>query len=206
MKNNITYFHKNNDVEYISYHNVTQRYPTHTHVSHVTSGFILEGAVCITCDGRKRIYHAGEYFRILPDTPHAVEPADGSPYSMLCICINTEAITAEPEAGAVSIGKLKRLLMEAPETPLLIEDMARYIKVSPYHMIRRFRTECGLTPHQFQMQCRVRKAQRMLEAGKSVIDVAYDAGFCDQSHFDRCFHRIVRLTPREYVQSVRRFA
>ena len=74
--------------------------------------------------------------------------------------------------------------------------------MSPYHMIRQFKSFCGLTPHQFQIQCRVRKAQKILEEGKSVTEAAYAAGFCDQSHFDRCFQRIVRLTPSEYRQAL----
>lgn len=45
-----------------------------------------------------------------------------------------------------------------------------------------------------------------IEEGKSVTEVAYATGFCDQSHFDRCFHKIVGLTPNEYKQSVKRLA
>ncbi|MDE7404115.1 MAG: AraC family transcriptional regulator, partial [Lachnospiraceae bacterium] len=82
----------------------------------------------------------------------------------------------------------------------------RRISISPYHMIRKFKAVCGLTPHQFQIQCRVRMAQRLLEEGKSVTEAAYAAGFCDQSHFDRCFRKAVRLTPNEYKQSVKLLA
>lgn len=102
------------------------------------------------------------------------------------------------EMAAAGVKRLQQLILESPENDFSIEDMARHIGFSPYHMIRQFKAVCGLTPHQFQIQCRVRKAQKLLEQGESVIEAAYAAGFCDQSHFDRCFQKIVRLTPREY--------
>lgn len=94
--------------------------------------------------------------------------------------------------------KLKKRILDTPEDVFLVEDMAQSIGMSPYHMIRQFKAACGLTPHQFQIQCRVRKGQKLLEEGKSVTEAAYATGFCDQSHFDRCFQRIVRLTPSAY--------
>ena len=97
------------------------------------------------------------------------------------------------------------LTVHTPEKVFSIEDMAQSISVSPYHMIRQFKAACGLTPHQFQIQCRIRKAQKLLEEGKSVIEAAYATGFCDQSHFDRCFRKIVRLTPSKYKQAVKPF-
>lgn len=102
------------------------------------------------------------------------------------------------ETTAANVRRLKQLILEAPENAFSIKEMAYHIGISPYHMIRQFKAVCGLTPHQFQIQCRVRKAQKLLERGESVIEAAYATGFCDQSHFDRCFQKIVRLTPREY--------
>lgn len=54
---------------------------------------------------------------------------------------------------------------------------------------------------EFQIQCKVRKAQKLLEKEKRVCEVTYDAGFCDQSHLDRCFQKIVGLTPKEYKEA-----
>ena len=83
----------------------------------------------------------------------------------------------------------------------LIEEMAKDAGISPYHMIRKFKKAFGLTPHQFQIQCKVRKAQRLLEQKKSIAEVTYEAGFYDQSHLDRCFQKIVGMTPKEYKEA-----
>lgn len=93
---------------------------------------------------------------------------------------------------------LKHKLLEVPETSISIEDMSNEICVSSFHMIRQFKKEVGLTPHQFQIQCRIRKAQKMLLSHRTIAEVALDTGFCDQSHFVRCFNKIVGMTPTSY--------
>lgn len=239
MRNHILYSQKNEHIECIYYRNATLSYPLHTHTDHVTFGYVLEGKVVIPCGGEKKRYRAGEHFCIPPDTPHAIETVDDTPYSMLCLCVaigkmsdgsSEEMAGRLPDGGqrkygeqsaheddmtadkvfnghiaetAADIRRLKQLILEVPENVFSIEDMAYHVGISPFHMIRQFKAVCGLTPHQFQIQCRVRKAQKLLEQGESVTEAAYAAGFCDQSHFDRCFQKIVRLTPGEYKRCLR---
>lgn len=93
---------------------------------------------------------------------------------------------------------VKHKLLEVPEIAISIEDMSNEICVSSFHMIRQFKKEIGLTPHQFQIQCRIRKAQKMLLNDKTVVEVALDMGFYDQSHFVRCFKKLVGMTPASY--------
>ena len=123
---------------------------------------------------------------------------DGKPYSMMVLCIRTE-----PEIGDTDLQDIRLALLEQPENLYLIQEMAKDAHISPYYMIRRFRKAFGLTPHQFQIQCRVRKAQKLLEKEKSISRVTYDAGFSDQSHLDKCFLKLVGLTPAQYRDAVR---
>ncbi len=223
MQDQIIYSQKNEHIECIYYKDATLSYPNHTHTGHITFGYVLEGKLCVICDGKRRLYQAGDNFCIPPDTSHAIDTVNDTPYSMVCLCVAVSKafdVVSENTAGRASSGdggetadkalngqsgetaadlkRLKQLILQSPENAFSIEDMAHHIGISPYHMIRQFRAVCGLTPHQFQIQCRVRKAQRLLEQGESVTEAAYAAGFCDQSHFDRCFQKIVRITPREY--------
>lgn len=206
MKNNIIYEQVNHNTECIFYKDVVQSYSLHTHANHITYGFILEGVVSMICAGEKRFCHAGECFCIPPDIPHAIESVNGTAYSMICICISADKMPEEVGKDISYAKKLKQLILNAPENTFSIKDMAKSIGISPYHMIRKFKEICGLTPHQFQIQCRIRKAQKLLEEDKSVTEAAYATGFCDQSHFDRCFRKIVRLTPAEYKQSAKHSA
>lgn len=103
-----------------------------------------------------------------------------------------------PPQKETSISGLKTQLESDPEQRCSIDDMAKIASVSKYHLIRVFKHEVGLTPHQFQIQNRIRKAQRLLEGTATMTEAALAAGFCDQSHFIRQFRRLVGLTPKDY--------
>lgn len=92
----------------------------------------------------------------------------------------------------------KKQIEYYPEMKLSIDEMARSLYISKYHFIRSFKKAIGLTPHQFQIQNRVRKAQHMLKNVDSMTEVALTTGFCDQSHFIKQFERYVGLTPTVY--------
>ena len=99
------------------------------------------------------------------------------------------------------ISSLKRQLELYPENKFSIEEMAQNAFVSKYHFIRRFKAEVGLTPHQFQLQNRIRKAQRLMHKAETITDVALTTGFCDQSHFIKQFKKQVGLSPLTYKLS-----
>ena len=98
------------------------------------------------------------------------------------------------------IGKAARRREQFPEADLRISGLARSACMSESHFIRSFRHAVGLTPRQFQIQNRVRKAQRILDSHGSVVEAALSAGFYDQSHLTRHFKRLVGLTPAVYRQ------
>ncbi len=203
MVNQITYYQQKNDIACIVYKNSTLSYPVHTHAKHITFGYLTDGELRVICGARECLYHAGESFCIMPDILHTVEALNGVTYSMISVCIPMDKIVSSKDEQNYS-NTLKKMIINVPENRFSIEDMAQNIGVSPYHMIRQFKNVCGLTPHQFQIQCRVRKAQKLLEEGESVTEAAYATGFCDQSHLDRCFRKIVRLTPSAYQQAVKK--
>lgn len=103
-----------------------------------------------------------------------------------------------PVQKETHISILKTQLETYPEIKCSLDDMADTVFISKYDLIRRFKHEIGLTPHQFQLQNRIRKAQRLLEKSSTIAEVALATGFCDQSHFIRHFKKIVGLTPTDY--------
>jgi AraC-like DNA-binding protein len=83
------------------------------------------------------------------------------------------------------------------EVPL--ERAAREAGLSPFHFLRLFAKVLGVTPHQYLVRCRLRRAARLLANDtRSVTDVAYDAGFTDISNFTRTFHRAAGVSPRRF--------
>ncbi len=108
-------------------------------------------------------------------------------------------ILAFPERKEVE--SARNLLAGAPENPFPVEELSRQVFVSRFYLIREFKKRFGLTPHQYQMQTRIRKAQHLLLEGRSITEVALITGFCDQSHFDRWFRKMLGITPSEYMEA-----
>lgn len=82
-----------------------------------------------------------------------------------------------------------------------LAELAALVQLSPYHFLRLFKQSVGVTPHQYILQCRIKKAKFLLQNSElSIANVAARIGFCDQSHFNRYFKRIVGVTPRQYLQ------
>lgn len=99
------------------------------------------------------------------------------------------------------IHDLKKQLELYPECKLTVDEMAQNAFISKYHFIRSFKAEVGLTPHQFQIQNRIRKAQRLIHKTETITEVALTTGFCDQSHFIKQFEKYVGLSPLTYKSS-----
>lgn len=96
-------------------------------------------------------------------------------------------------------------ITSCPENELPIETLAADIFVSKYYLIKKFKSSMGMTPHQFRIQNRIRKSQRLLDKKKTIGRIATEMGFYDQSHFDKAFQKIVGISPSEYLHSKEQF-
>jgi AraC family transcriptional regulator len=71
--------------------------------------------------------------------------------------------------------------------------------MSAFHFLRVFSSVVGVTPHQYLLRARLRRASRLLAGSdRPVTDVAFDVGFGDLSNFVRTFHRAAGVSPRRF--------
>ena len=181
-------------IETVSFEEVNISYPVHTHIGHFIFGIITKGKVKITIDHKEFTCCEGEMFSVALNLPHSIEPISNN-YSMISICV--------PQDDDIerNLDIIRKCIIGNPEVEINIAQMAEMVHISKYHMLRRFSEENGLTPHKFQLQCRIRKAQELLRDGMKVVDVAAVLGFCDQSHLCRVFKKQVGISPEEYINS-----
>jgi AraC-like DNA-binding protein len=81
---------------------------------------------------------------------------------------------------------------------ITIDDLACKYKVNKFHFIRMFRKHTGLPPMSYVLLHRVIHAKKLITDNLSMINVALDSGFYDQSHFNHCFRRYIGVSPLEY--------
>ena len=85
-----------------------------------------------------------------------------------------------------------------------LDRAARQAGLSPFHFLRLFARIVGVTPHQYLLRSRLRRAARALAADdRPVSDIALDVGFGDLSNFVRTFHRAAGVSPRGFRQVAR---
>ncbi|HEY6940978.1 AraC family transcriptional regulator [Dokdonella sp.] len=76
--------------------------------------------------------------------------------------------------------------------------------LSPFHFLRTFGRVLGVTPHQYLLRARLRRAARLLAGDeRPVTEVAYEVGFGDLSNFVRTFGRAAGMSPRAFRRAAR---
>lgn len=79
-----------------------------------------------------------------------------------------------------------------------LDDVARAANLSPFHLVRVFEKNTGVTPHAYLIQERVRAARERLPLPARLADIAAELGFSDQAHLTRLFKRQYGVTPGAY--------
>jgi AraC-like DNA-binding protein len=90
-------------------------------------------------------------------------------------------------------------LDENAHEPLNLDRVARATGLSQFHFLRLFAQVLGVTPHQYLVRARLRRAAHLLaDDDRPITDVALDVGFADLSNFVRTFHRAAGVSPRAF--------
>lgn len=88
--------------------------------------------------------------------------------------------------------------------PVDLERASQQAGLSSFHFLRLFTRILGVTPHQYLLRSRLRRAARALATeDRAISDIALDVGFADLSNFVRTFHRAAGVSPRGFRQAAR---
>lgn len=88
--------------------------------------------------------------------------------------------------------------------PIELDDAARAAGLSSFHFLRLFTKVLGVSPHQYLLRSRLRRAARLLaDEERSVTEIALDVGFNDLSNFVRTFRRAAGVTPSGFRAAAR---
>ncbi len=98
--------------------------------------------------------------------------------------------------------KIKEYLDKNYLEELTLEEMAETFNLSTIHLIRVFKKEFGLPIHSYILNKKVHYAKELLSSNKSIVEVALQSGFFDQSHLNRSFKRVFQLSPKEFQKSI----
>jgi AraC family transcriptional regulator len=88
------------------------------------------------------------------------------------------------------------LLSENLSGRIRLSQLAAECGLSVSHFARSFKASFGVSAHGWLVQRRIERSQELLmRTGRSLADIADQAGFTDQAAFSRTFRQIVGITP-----------
>lgn len=115
--------------------------------------------------------------------------------------VRPDAARPEGEHMARAVAKARECIENEDGQGAGLEELAQNCGVDAYALHRAFTRLVGLPPHAFQTHARLRRAKQLLRRGMTPAEAAIAAGFCDQSHLNRHFARVVGLTPAQYARA-----
>jgi AraC family transcriptional regulator len=80
--------------------------------------------------------------------------------------------------------------------PIRLSELASLADLSPSQFGRAFKISTGTTPHLWHLDARIETAKGLLaQHHYSLVEVALDTGFSEQSHFNRAFRAATGVSP-----------
>jgi len=116
-------------------------------------------------------------------------------------CLERLRDEANPPAETLHplINEVKAILLRDLEHPLSVPSLANEVALSPNYLSSLFHRETGTTIRQFVDLKRVERSKELLlDARRSIKQVAYALGYADQHHFSRVFRRVTGTPPSRY--------
>jgi AraC-like DNA-binding protein len=108
------------------------------------------------------------------------------------------AVCREPSRARRDYAEdVKALLQRRFRERLQLDDIARSLYVSAFHLCRLFREEVGVPIHRYLNRLRLREALGPVTNGVADLsDLALDLGFSSHSHFTAAFRKEFGVSPR----------
>lgn len=143
-----------------------------------------------------RLYHEFRNWQVCSDLV-----AEGITLEMLAYSMRNQ-VPAEKQQPAWLLRVVEKLNDGFAEN-FTMEELALEANVHPVHLAAVFRQFYGETMGEYIQKLRVAHASRLLlDRETPLVEIAYAAGFSDQSHFTRVFKRYVGITPGAFRNSL----
>ena len=97
--------------------------------------------------------------------------------------------------------RAREMIYESHGRSLSVEEIALSVNVHPVTLSKKFSEHFGMTMGKFQRSVQISRAIELMQAGKhTLMDVAFEVGFYDQSHFSKVFKEFHQMTPGEFLK------
>jgi AraC-like DNA-binding protein len=104
-----------------------------------------------------------------------------------------------PPGAVARVTRALRAIDRGRDRDLPLSALAAQADLSPFHFLRTFEQQTGLTPHQYIRRARLRDAAaRLLSGDGKVVDAAFECGFGDESNYNRSIRKEFGVSPKQF--------
>lgn len=117
----------------------------------------------------------------------------------LILLMNSEYINV-PSMNIV-VSKAIQIIENNYKNSVSLEDVAKHVNMSKYHLSRTFKKYTGFGFHEYLTAHRINEAKVLLKSSDMTIgDIAQSVGFDSASHFIKTFKQAENITPLKFRQ------
>lgn len=99
-------------------------------------------------------------------------------------------------------GRMKEYLDIHISENVSLKELAELVFLSESQVVRRFKRDLGVTPHEYSLHLKLEEAKKLLNNTRFMVrEIAEYLGFCDEHYFSCIFKKKVGKTPLEYRNS-----
>ena len=107
----------------------------------------------------------------------------------------------DPMLDQDTIKRILNYCVENYRKPINLETIAKELYLNKYYVSHLFHERMQMSFKDFINKLRVEYSCELLKEGRSVIDVAYAAGFTSVRTYNRAFLKFMEMAPREYAKN-----
>jgi len=110
-----------------------------------------------------------------------------------------EYIKTKFETTNTRIHRIHEFLMKNYQNEIDLEEVADIVHMAPASVCRFFKSSTGLTVFEYLNKIKIEYAcQLLLNTDLNIVDISYDCGFNNLSHFNKQFKKFIGKTPTQF--------
>ncbi len=113
-------------------------------------------------------------------------------------CLRCRPKVAGRSPQTETVRQICRFIEQHLDEPVTLERLGEEFGQSPFHLQRTFKKALGITPKAYADSCRMGLLKRNLQAGRTVTNALYDAGYSSSSRLYERTASQLGMTPDKY--------
>jgi AraC-like DNA-binding protein len=112
---------------------------------------------------------------------------------------SADYVKSKFETANSRVNNIHEFLMKNYQNDIDLKEVAEVAHMAPASVCRFFKTSTGMTIFEYLNKIKIEySCQLLLNTDLNILDISYDCGFNNLSHFNKQFKKIIAATPTQF--------